>query len=192
MSRFYEPIKKPRVDFFRQEPRCVDATKQKVLKYDCQLSSNLFISCQSRECDLYDLFPHENNPLPAELSDAGKLHTCQKCQLTAVLESHVTLPDNEPQADVIIIDGSAIVNVLPPRTSKTFEDYETLDVHSTIRAYSNKYETTDIVPLSLKTETRSKRGHGARRRVTSRCKGPSNWRNVLRQLQQNRSIQFPG
>ena len=32
VSTFYEPIKKTRVDFFRQEPRCVDATKQKVLK----------------------------------------------------------------------------------------------------------------------------------------------------------------
>ena len=98
VSTFYEPIKKPRVDVFRQEPRCVDATKQKVLKDDCQLSYKLFISCQSRECDLYDFFPHENHPFPAKLSDVGKLHTCQKSQLTAFLESHVTLPDNEPQA----------------------------------------------------------------------------------------------
>ena len=35
-------------------------------------------------------------------------------------------------------------------------------------------------PSSLKAEARSKRGHGARRRVTSRCKVPSNWRNFLR------------
>ena len=35
-------------------------------------------------------------------------------------------------------------------------------------------------PSSLKAEARSKRGHGARRRVTSRCKVPSNWRNLLR------------
>ena len=35
-------------------------------------------------------------------------------------------------------------------------------------------------PSSLKAEARSKRGHGARRRVTSRCKVPSNWHNFLR------------
>ena len=163
----------------------MDATKQKVLKYDCQVFSKLFISCQSRECDLYAFFRHENHPFPAALSDGGKLHTCKKSQLAAVLEGHVTLPDNDPHADVIIIDGSALVNVLPPRSSKSFEDYAMLDVLPTIRAYSTKYERTDIVfdvyrPSSLKEEARSKRGHGARRRVTSRCKVPSNWRNFLR------------
>ena len=35
-------------------------------------------------------------------------------------------------------------------------------------------------PSSLNAEARSKRGHGARRRVTSRCKVPPNWRNFLR------------
>ena len=90
----------------------------------------------------------------------GKLHTCQKSQLAAVIESNVTLPDNEPQADVIIIDGSALVNVLPPRSSNTFEDYATLDVLPTIRAYSIKCERRDIVfdVSSMKAESRSKRG----------------------------------
>ena len=97
VSTFHEPIKKtPRVDFFRQEPRY--NLKQNVLKDYCQLFSKLFIPCQSRECDLCDFFPHETHPFPAALSDGGKLHTCQKSQLAAVLESHVTLPDNEPQA----------------------------------------------------------------------------------------------
>ena len=119
--------------------------KQNVLKDYCQLFSKLFIPCQSRECDLYDFFRHETRPFPAALSDGGKLHACQKSQLAAVLESHVTLPDNEPQADVFITGGSALVNVLPPRTSNTFEDYATLDVLPTIRAYSIKYERTYIV-----------------------------------------------
>ncbi len=51
-STFYEPIKKNRVDFFRQEAPAADSSKQKGLKEDCQLFSKLFISCQSRECDL--------------------------------------------------------------------------------------------------------------------------------------------
>ncbi|KAJ8405639.1 hypothetical protein AAFF_G00316190 [Aldrovandia affinis] len=55
-STFYEPIKKNRVDFFRQVPASVDSSKQKVLKEDCQLFSKLFISCQSRECDLKEFF----------------------------------------------------------------------------------------------------------------------------------------
>ena len=74
------------------------------------------------------------------------------------------------------------MNILPPRT--TFEDDALLGVLPKIRAYSIKYERTYIVfdvyrPSSLKAESRSKRGHGARRMVTSRCKGPSNWPNFL-------------
>eukprot|EP00745_Piridium_sociabile_P026562 TRINITY_DN4240_c0_g2_i9.p1 TRINITY_DN4240_c0_g2~~TRINITY_DN4240_c0_g2_i9.p1 ORF type:complete len:1084 (-),score=281.98 TRINITY_DN4240_c0_g2_i9:490-3741(-) len=184
-STFYEPIKKNRVDFFRQAPASVDSSKQKVLKEDCQLFSKLFISCQSRECDLKEFFRHENQSFPAALSDAGKLHTCQKSHLTTILETHVTSPETEPEADTIIIDGSALVNSLPPRSSKTFEDYAVLDVLPTIQTHSTKYKRTDIVfdvyrPSSLKAETRAKRGRGVRRRVTSNGKIPSNWRNFLR------------
>ncbi|KAJ8377440.1 hypothetical protein AAFF_G00259980 [Aldrovandia affinis] len=120
-STFYEPIKKNRVDFFRHVPASVDSSKQKVLKEDCQLFSKLFISCQSRECDLKEFFRHENQSHPAALSDGGKLHTCQKSHLTTILESQVTTPEAEPDADTIIIDGAALVNSLPPRSSKTFK-----------------------------------------------------------------------
>ena len=43
------------------------------------------------------------------------------------------------EADTIINDGSALVNSLPPRTSKTFEDYAMMVVLPTIQAYSTKY-----------------------------------------------------
>ena len=153
---FYEPIKKNK-DFFLQQP-VSGVPKQKVLKEDCRLFSTLFISCQSRECDLQEFFQHENQSFPAALSDSGQLHTCQKSQLAVILEAHVTLPDTEPEADVIIIDGSALVNSLPPRTSKTFEEYAVLDVVPTVLAYSSKYKRTDIgfdvyQPLNLKAET---------------------------------------
>ena len=184
-STFYVPITKNKVDFFRQEPATVGSSKQKVLKEDCQLFSKLFISCQSRECDLKEFFRHENQSHPAALSDGGKLHTCQKSQLTTILESQVTTPEAEPYADTIIIDGAALVNSLPPRSSKTFEEYAMLDVLPTIQAYSTKYKRTDIVfdvyrPSSLKAETRSKRGRGVRRRVTAAGKLPSKWQNFLR------------
>ena len=185
-STFYETIKKNKVDFFRQVPATVDSSKQKVLKADCQLFSKLFISCQSRECDLKEFFSHENQSHPAALSDGGKLHTCQKSHLTTILESQVTIPEAEPYADTIIIDGAALVNSLPPRSSKTFEEYAMLDILPTIHAYSTKYSRTDIVfdvyrPCSLKAETRLKRGHGVRRRVTGLGKIPSKWQTFLRE-----------
>lgn len=122
VTTFFETIKKNKVDFlFSQQPALVDATKQKMLKEDCQLFSKLFISCQSRERDLQEFFRHENQQFPASLSEAGKLYTCQKSQLAAILESHVGIPDTEPEADTIIIDGSALVNSLLPRLSRTMQ-----------------------------------------------------------------------
>ena len=176
-STFYEPIKKNRVDFFRQKPTPVDSSKQMVLKEDCQLISKLFISCQSRECDLKEFFRHENQSFPAALSDGRKLHTCQKSQFAIILETYGTIPHTEPEANTIIIDGSALMKSLPPRSSRMFEDYAVLDVLPTIQICSTKYKRTDIVfdvykPSSLKTEARSKRGHGVRRRVTTRGKIP--------------------
>ena len=54
----------------------------------------------------------------AVLSNGGNLYRCQKSQLTAVLETKFMTPDVEPNADAIIIDGSGLVNILPPRTSR--------------------------------------------------------------------------
>ena len=158
-STFYEPIHKNRIDFFRQEPVSDSTSNQKILKDDCHLFSKLFISCKRGECDLKEFFRHENRQFPAALSDGEKLHSCQKSQLAIILESLVTIPDTEPQADVIIIDGSTLVHSLPPRSSKTFEDYAVNDVLPTVQAYSTKYKRTDIVfdvylKSSLKCETR--------------------------------------
>ena len=83
-------------------------------------------------------------------------------QLTAILESPVTIPNNESQANAMIVDGSALVNSLPPRSSKTFEDYAVSVVLPAIKSFSIKYKSTDIVldvyqSSSLKAETRLKR-----------------------------------
>ncbi|KAG7498445.1 hypothetical protein JOB18_009201 [Solea senegalensis] len=170
VATFYDPIKKNRIHFFGQEPASADASKQKVLKEDCQLFSKLFILCQSKECDLHKFFCHENQQFPAALSDGGKLYSSQKSQLAAILESHVTIPDVEPKADAIIIDGSALVNTLPPQTSNTFEDYAMLDLLPKVQAYSTKYKRTES--SSLKAETMSKCGCGVKRRVTSKSNNP--------------------
>ena len=85
----------------------------------------------------------------------------------------------------IIIDGSALVNTLPSRTSKTFAEYAEMEFISKVDTCARKYHRTDIVfdtyqASNLKSETRSKRGQGARRRVTGTGKLPRNWRNFLR------------
>ena len=134
MSSFYEPIKRNKLDFFNQKPEPVSGDlKQKVLKDDCRLFSKLFISCQSRECDLLEFFKHENQSFPAALSGGGKLHSCQKSQLASIRERDITCPDNKPDATAIVIDGSALVNSLPPRAQRTFGEYAMLDLLPKVR-----------------------------------------------------------
>ena len=87
--------------------------------------------------------------------------------------------DREPRGDAIIIDGSALINALPPCCSKTFDNYAKEDVIPKTESYGAGYKRVDIVfdvykKPSLKSETRSKRGKGIRRRVTGSRKTPGN------------------
>lgn len=77
-TMFYKPIKKNKIDFFFfcQDQAGPKDTKERVLKDDCRLFSQLFISCQSRECDLLEFMKHENQSFTAALSDNGQLHAC--------------------------------------------------------------------------------------------------------------------
>jgi len=182
---FYGPIKKNNTAFFshEQEP---SKFREKAIKEDCHLFSRLFISCQSRECDLHEFFQYENQPFPASLSENGQLYTCLKSQLVDIIKSKVTLPDSEPtEVDCIVVDGSALVNASPPGTVKTFDAYANENIMPTVQHYANKYNRTDIIfdiyeEGSLKSETRSKRGVGVRRKVTESSKTPPNWKGFMR------------
>ena len=101
---FYQPIKKSKITFFKQEEiSSVASSKENILKEVCHLFSQLFISCQIRQCDLHEFFQHENQTAPASLSGSGKLRTCQKSQLGEILESNALMPNTKPEADAIII-----------------------------------------------------------------------------------------
>ena len=64
-----------------------------------------------------------NQSAPTSLSDGGKLHTCTRSHLADILQVKGTLPEKKPESDVFIGDGSAMVNTLPPHSSKTFDEY---------------------------------------------------------------------
>ena len=141
---FYNPIKKNKVDLFKQEQR-VSSSNENALKGDCRLFSRLFISCQTRQCDLQEFFRHENQSSPASLCDGGKRHTCQKSQLTEILQAQVDMPEKALEGEVIIVDGSAMVNTTHPRASKTFEDYARDDILPKIKLYGATCKIVDVV-----------------------------------------------
>lgn len=64
-----------------------------------------------------------------------------------------------------IIDGTALVNAIPPRIIKSIDDYAKEDILPKVESYGAKYELVDIVfdvykKLSLKSERRFKRSEG--------------------------------
>lgn len=125
------------------------------------------------ECNLKDFFSHEKQ---SSLNDNGQLHTTQKSDLTEILR---------PEADITVIDGSALINTTPPQMSKTFDAYAQGDVNPKLESYGAKYQRIDVAfdvytKDRLKSETRSKRGSSIRRRVLATCKTPANWKGFLR------------
>lgn len=99
-------------------------------------------------------------------------------QFTSILET----VDKEPEADVLIEDGSDLVHVMPPKGSKTFKGYAAFDflpIYLVFDVYS---------PTSLKAETRSKRGERGRRKVTNKNTIASNWQNFMRHNDKNKEL----
>jgi len=95
-----------------------------------------------------------------------------KADLLHCLE--LNLPDNRNASavDAIVLDGAAIVQMLNPGTSKTFQEYATTVFASYINSQLQKTNRIDLVwdvylPSSLKRTARDKRGKGTRKRVGS-------------------------
>ena len=91
------------------------------------------------------------------------------------------MPDRDPEGDAIIIDDSAFINAVPPRNSKTFDEYAREDILPKVNYYCDRVDIVFDVykESSLKSETMVKRGQGIRRRVTGTSKIPMNWRSFL-------------
>ncbi|CAE1318539.1 unnamed protein product [Acanthosepion pharaonis] len=177
-QHFYQLINRNNKDFFKTSTDPTEKSETQLLKEDCQLFFRLFISCQSRECDLPEFFKHENLSFPPSLSKRGKLHVATKSDLVGVLQTKVELPDTKPETDVV--DGAFLVNTITPRKPKTFEECTRQDILPKVQYYSSNYKRTDIIfyvyhESSLKSEARSKRGKAIRRRLTTKSKTPTNW-----------------
>ena len=90
-----------------------------------------------------------------------------------------------PRAQVSILDGAGIVNMLRPGAAKTSKSYATDVFVPYILSQLQHVERLDIVwdryiADSLKSETRSKEGKGIRRRVEPRSAVLGNWQEFLR------------
>jgi len=145
-------------------------------------------ACQSRSGNLTEFFSHENQACPPSLSEMGKLRHCSKSDLLSCLQITGPVPvitDIGPSVEAEVLDGAAIVHMLPPRGIRTnFSDYAGLVFIPHIRQRLQHVQRLDIVwnrymPDSLKQSTRESRGSGRRRKVTETTPLPRNWQSFL-------------
>ena len=186
----YTPIKKNKLPLFScpQAPSKSDDKQQITsLKKNCALFSQLYVSCQVRDGNMEEFFRHENQSYPPSLSKFGRLRSGTKADLLNCLpNTHPAPPDDVTiNVDAVLLDGAAIINMLPPGATTTFKEYSELVFLPYVQSQLNKANRVDIVwdeyiPNSLKAMTRQKRGKGTRRRVQPETKIPGNWKAFLR------------
>jgi len=101
--------------------------KQKMLhtalKNDCNLFSRIYVSCQTRSGDLDTFFMHENQASSPSLSMGGKLQLGNKADLLRCLQSEEVQSTTAPSVDAKLLDVAAIVQMLSPGTTRTFQEY---------------------------------------------------------------------
>ena len=100
-----------------------------------------------------------------------------------------------PAVDAKIFDGPAIVNMLKPNDSKTFDGYVSSVIQPFIEHHLRTAARLDLVfdryfKDSLKSHTRSNRGVGVRRLVKGNGSMPINWSTFLR-CDENKKELFP-
>ncbi|KAL8585219.1 hypothetical protein ACOMHN_013234 [Nucella lapillus] len=188
-----DPINKLKVTsnklkvFSTSTPRSQSKGQQQLasIKNDRELFARMYISCQTRDGNLEEFFRHENQACPPALSDGGSLCTGTKSDLLTCLEEVSDAKTETPVTTCIVLDGAAIIQMLKPAASKTFEEYAQQIV---IPYMSTKLQTVSRLDLvwntyladSLKGSTRAKRGQGVQRRVVAAAAIPGNWQNFLR------------
>ena len=162
-------------------------SKQKVLslKQDYQLYASLYVACQARKSDLSDFFSHENYSYPPALSKFGKLNHTNKSDTISILEKLEPSQHNVPGFDTIIFDGAAVVQMISPNTSQTFQQYCRNVLHSFLMHKINKVKRADIVfdiykDHSIKSTAKERSGFGRRVKVSCKTPIPKNWQNFLR------------
>lgn len=185
-----EPLKRNNLPILStQTKKTVSKDKAKVkgkeLKQNCALFLRLYIACQSRDGNLDDFFTYENQPWPPSIAQNGKLRGGQKADLVKCLANEATEILERPSVDAVILDGAVIVQMLPVKTSRTFEEYFATVFAPYIMKQFEAARRVDLVwddyrSDSLKSSTREKRGSGQRRKVLPSTLMPSDWKGFLR------------
>ena len=166
-----EPLKRNNLPILSTQTKKTlskDKVEVKELKQDCALSSRSYLACQSRDGNLDNFFTYENQPWPPSIAQNGKLRGGQKAELVKCLTNEAAEILEKPSVDAVILNGAVIVQMLPVKTSRTFEEYFVTVIAPYILKQLEAARRVDLVwddyrSDLLKSSTREKRGSGQRR-----------------------------
>ena len=154
-------------------------------KNDSALFSRLYIASQCRDGDLDNFFRHENQPYPPALALGAEMRHGNKSDLLTCLPTGSSAVVTQPPVDCVILDGAAVVQMCKPASGMTFSDYADSVFSRHIHPYFQQSVRVDVVfdvyrKMSLKQQTRLRRGDGVRHYVTTESKIPPKWQLFLR------------
>ena len=131
------------------------------------------MSCQVRDGFLDTFFSHENQNFPPSLSTYSDIRTGRKSDILQCLEKMSPSQNDRPDADMLLLDGSVIVNMLGPRAVKIFHEYSQQVFLLFFKSQLDIVSRVDIVwyvyiPDSLKFTVRKKTCNGNMQTSTAR------------------------
>ena len=141
-------------------------------------------------------FSHENQSYPPSLSNYEALRSSTNADLlvcvSELVPHHDTVKPHE--ANMVILDGDAVVNMIIPRTPISFDGYVRQVMEYVRKQFrgdvQRKYVVFDAYwKDSMKAATRTKRGKCIWRHVAGNKQVPSNWEEFLR-ADENKSELF--
>ena len=114
-----------------------------MLKYDVELLSRLYIVMQHRKSDMSTFFKHDNHTYSPSLLDREQQPGKKSDPLSFLSEE--TEKVTPVSFEVKVLDGTAIVHVLPTNSVSTFDDHATDVFIPHIRKQLDAAECVDVV-----------------------------------------------
>ena len=133
---------------------------------------------------MQELFQHETRREAPPLSKEGEIRSGNKADLLHCLKHDREFSTTEPISLSNVLEGSVLVNMLKPNSSKTLTDYAEDIFSGALRKEITKFDWIGISfdtykNNSLKAATRKKRGKGIRRKVENNSQPPKYWHTFL-------------
>ena len=158
-TALFDTIQKNKLPLLSSPPATKENSSDRLkiapLKTNGSLFSRLYVSCQVRNGDLEGFYAHENQSFTPSLSQYGKLRSGTKSDLLSCLERNGPAQAQKSSVEAVLLDGAAVVNMLKPGASNTFQEYsETVFLPYLINQLRN-VDRVDVVwhrylPSSLK------------------------------------------